>query len=75
MDVLGSTSSVLLLQARDTSAVLPSLGTPVRLRLDWDRQALNGRLAALGVAGRLLVSIGERAIRRSRRFNVNLTST
>ena len=73
VDVLGSTASVLILQARDATAVLPSLGTPVRVRLEWDRQILNGRLAALGVAGRVLVSIGERAIRRSRRFSVNLT--
>jgi hypothetical protein len=72
VDVLGSTASVLLLQARDTSVDLPPLGTPVRLRLDWDRQVLSGRLAAHGVAGRVLVSLGERAIRRSRRFNVNL---
>jgi len=73
VDVLGSTESVLLLQARDASAVPASLGIPVRLRLDWDRQIVTGRLAAHGVAGRVLVSIGERAIRRSRRFNVNLT--
>ena len=73
VDVLGSTASVLLVQAHDASAIPPTLGIPVRLRLDWDRQILNGRLAAHGVAGRVLVSIGERAIRRSRRFSVNLT--
>jgi PilZ domain len=62
---------VLLLQGPD-GATLPALGTPIRLKLDWDKQTLNGRLAAHGVAGRFLVTIGERAIRRSRRFTVNL---
>src|SRR5205814_9892424 len=36
---------------------------------------LSGRVAAHGVAGRFLVSLGERAIRRSRRFPVNLAGT
>jgi hypothetical protein len=75
VDVLGSTANVLLLQARETVHALPTLGTPVRLRLDWDRQLVTGRLAAHGVSGRFLVAIGERAIRRSRRFSVNLTGT
>jgi hypothetical protein len=44
----------------------------VRLRVEWDRQTLTGRIAAHGVAGRFLVSVGERAIRRSKRFAVNL---
>jgi hypothetical protein len=73
VDVLGSTAGVLLLQTRDTVNALPTLGTPVRLRLEWDRQLVSGRLAAHGVSGRFLVTIGERAIRRSRRFSVNLT--
>jgi hypothetical protein len=72
VDVLGSSANVLLLQARETLSALPILGTPVRLRLDWDRQLVTGRLAAHGVNGRVLVTIGERAIRRSRRFSVNL---
>jgi hypothetical protein len=71
-DVLGSTNSVLLLQGSEQRAALPPLGTPVRLRMEWDRQVLTGRLAAYGVAGRFLVSMGERPIRRSRRFNVDL---
>jgi hypothetical protein len=70
-DVLGSTAHVLLLQGSE-DASLPPLGTPIRLRVEWDRQALTGRIAAHGVAGRYLVTIGERAIRRSRRFPVNL---
>jgi hypothetical protein len=74
-EVIGSTGNVLLLQAGDPKQSLPSLGTPIRMRVDWDRQLLSGRLAAHGVAGRFLVSIGERAIRRSRRFPVNLTGT
>jgi PilZ domain len=71
-EVLGSTSSVLLLDAAVEAASLPALGTPIRLRLLWDRQVLNGRIAAHGVAGRFLVTLGERAIRRSRRFTVDL---
>jgi len=71
-EVIGSTASVLLLQGPDTGAKIAALGAPVRLRVDWDRQLLNCRLAAHGVGGRFLVSIGERAIRRSRRFPVDL---
>jgi hypothetical protein len=74
-EVIGSTTNVLLLQGADPSIALPPLGTPVRLRVEWDRQLLNGRMAAHGVAGRFLVSIGERAIRYSRRFAVDLVGT
>jgi hypothetical protein len=74
-EVIGSTGNVLLLQSLDPTAVLPVLGTAVRLRVEWDRQVLNGRLAAHGVAGRFLISIGERAIRSSRRFPVSLPGT
>lgn len=70
-EVLGSTSNVLLLQGPENGA-LPPLGAPVRLKLDWDHRTLNGRLAAHGVAGRFLVSVGERAIRGARRFPVDL---
>jgi hypothetical protein len=70
-EVLGSTENVLLLQGSGDRS-LPPLGTPIRLRVEWDRQVLTGRIAAHGVAGRYLVTIGERAIRRSRRFPVNL---
>jgi hypothetical protein len=71
-EVIGSTDNVLLLQAHGKSVALPALGTPIRMRVEWDRQLLNGRIAAHGVANRFLVSIGERAIRRSRRFAVDL---
>jgi hypothetical protein len=70
-EVLGSTDNVLLLEAPEGTS-LPGLGTPIRLRLVWDRQVLNGRIAAHGVAGRFLATVGERAIRRSRRFTVDL---
>lgn len=70
-EVLGSTANVLLLQGEE-SVGLPALGAPIRLKLDWDRQVVIGRLAANGVAGRFLVTVGERAIRRSRRFPVSL---
>jgi hypothetical protein len=71
-EVIGSTDNVLLLQGSDPDATLPPLGSPMRVRIVWDRQLLIGRLAAHGVAGRFLVSIGERAIRYSRRFPVDL---
>jgi hypothetical protein len=71
-EVLGSTSSVLLVQGHDSGASLPALGSPIRLRLEWDRQVLHGRLAAHGVGGRFLVALGERPIRRSRRLTVDL---
>src|SRR5437870_4494283 len=71
-EVLGSTPNVLLLQGTEELTVLPPLGTPIRLRVDWDRQRLDGRLAAHGVASRFLVAIGERAIRRARRFPCDL---
>ena len=69
-EVLASTANVLLLQGND-GMQLPALGTPIRLKLDWDRQLVIGRLAANGVASRFLVTIGERSIRRSRRFPVS----
>jgi PilZ domain-containing protein len=72
-EVLGSTENVLLIQGSADNPSLPALGTPVRLRLNWDRRILNGRLAAHGVGGRFLVTLGERAIRRSRRFSVDLS--
>jgi PilZ domain len=74
-EVLGSTANVLLLQGPPDGSTLPPLGTPLKLKSDWDKQTLNGRLAAHGTAGRFLVTIGERAIRRSRRFPVDLPGT
>ncbi len=74
-EVIGSTGNVLLLQSRDQNYSLPALGTPIRMRVEWDRQLITGRLAAHGMGGRFLVSIGERAIRRSRRFPVDLQGT
>lgn len=74
-EVIGSTGNVLLLQGTDPNLSLPPLGELVRLKVDWDRQMLSGRLAAHGVASRFLVTIGERAIRRSKRFPVDLPGT
>jgi hypothetical protein len=73
-EVLSSTQNVLLLEGAGELR-LPPLGTPVRLRVDWDRRQLNGRLAAHGVASRFLVSLGQRAIRRTRRYPVDLPAT
>ena len=71
-EVIASTQGELLLQSLERSLPLPALGTPIRIRSEWERQQINGRMAAHGVAGRFLVSLGERAIRRARRFNVEL---
>jgi len=73
-EVLGSTANVLLLEAAEDTP-LPPLGSPIRLRLEWDKQSINGRIAAHGVGGRFLVTLGERAIRRSKRFPVDLPGT
>jgi hypothetical protein len=73
-EVLGSSAHVMLLQGLDPTR-LPVLGTRVRLHVGWDRQQLTGRLAAHGVSSRFLVTLGERAIRRTRRFPVDLPAT
>jgi PilZ domain len=70
-EVLGSSPHVMLLEGVEP-ARLPPLGTPLRLNVGWDRQQLNGRLAAHGVNARFLVTLGERGIRRTRRFRVDL---
>jgi PilZ domain len=73
-EVLGSSSHVMLLQGLESTR-LPALGTPLLLKVGWDRQQLSGRLAALGVSSRFLVTLGQRAIRRARRFPVDLSAT
>ena len=73
-EVLGSSPHVMLLQALERTR-LPPLGTRLRLHVGWDRQQLNGRLAAHGVNSRFLVALGERAIRGTRRFAVDLPAT
>src|SRR5919204_1807621 len=73
-EVLGSSAHVMLLQGLDRTK-LPPLGTPLRLHVGWDRQQLNGRLAAHGVNSRFLVTLGERAIRGTRRYPVDLPAT
>jgi hypothetical protein len=73
-EVLGSSPHVMLLQGLEP-ARLPALGTPLRLNVGWDRQQLNGRLAAHGVNSRFLVTLGERPIRGTRRFPVDLLAT
>jgi hypothetical protein len=71
-EVIGSTASVMLLQGPAAGAKVAPLGAPVRLRVEWDRQLLSCRLAAYGASGRFLVSLGERAIRGSRRLPLDL---
>jgi hypothetical protein len=71
-EVIGSTAHVVLLQGPTTGTTRARLGAPVRLRSKWDRQSLAGRFASYGIAGRFLVSIGERPIRQAPRFAVDL---
>jgi PilZ domain len=73
-EVLGSSAHVMLLQGVEPTR-LPPLGTPLRLHVGWDRQQLSGRLAAHGVNSRFLVTLGERAIRGTRRYSVDLPGT
>ena len=71
-DVVVATPHVIVLERTDDSTEVPPLGSPIRLRLEWDRHIIQGRVAANGSSGRFLVSVGERAIRRSQRYAVNL---
>jgi hypothetical protein len=73
-EVLGSSPHVMLLQGLEPTR-LPPLGTPLRLHVGWDRQQFTARLAAHGVNSRFLVTLGERPIRGTRRFPVDLPAT
>jgi hypothetical protein len=69
--VLHSTPDVVLLEG-EPGAEVPPIGAPVRVHVDWDKQRLNGRVAAHGRGGRYLVSVGFRAFRRAPRARVDL---
>jgi hypothetical protein len=73
--VLGSTANVLLVECTEPLGEQLPLGASVCLDVEWDQQRLEGRVAAHGIAGRLLVSLGARAIRRTRRFSVSLEAS
>jgi hypothetical protein len=64
---------MLVLEAADPRRVLPPLGTEVHVT--GESKDLNGRLAEHGRAGRFLVSIGLRPVRRAMRLRVSLQGT
>jgi hypothetical protein len=71
--IVHAARDVLVLEAADPSRVLPPLGTEVHVT--GESQDLNGRLAEHGRAGRFLVSIGLRPVRRAMRLRVSLPGT
>jgi hypothetical protein len=71
--VVHSGRGMLVLEATDPQAALPPLGT--LLHVDSDGQQFAGRLAEHGRAGRFLVSVGERPVRRALRLKVSLPGT
>jgi hypothetical protein len=64
---------VLVLEATDPQTVLPPLGTRIEVR--GERQRLSGRLAEHGRAGRFLLALGDRPVRRGLRLKVSLPGT
>ena len=71
--VVHSGRGMLVLEATDPKPTLPALGTLVSVR--HGSQEFSGRLAEHGRAGRFLVSIGERQVRRAPRLKVSLPGT
>ena len=72
--VLHSTKEVVLLEAQP-DLPMPPVGMPVVVEISWDAQKLKGRVAAHGKDGRCLLSIGDRPVRASKRFKVDLPAT
>jgi hypothetical protein len=68
--VVHRTRQMLVLEASDPRTVLPPLGT--RLEVRGDRAPLRGSLAEHGRAGRFLVALGDRPVRRALRLKVSL---
>lgn len=71
--VLQSGRGMLVLEASDPQAALPPVGTLVAVRGEQNQHT--GRLAEHGRAGRFLVSVGDRPVRRSVRLKVSLPAT
>jgi hypothetical protein len=68
--VVHRTRQMLVLEASDPHKVLPPLGT--RIEVLAEREQLRGSLAEHGRAGRFLVALGDRPVRRSLRLKVSL---
>ena len=71
--ILHSASDMLVLEAADPRQVLPSLGTVVHV--SGEALKVTGRLAEHGRAGRFLVCLGSRPVRRATRMRVSLPGT
>jgi hypothetical protein len=71
--VVHKTPRMLVLEASDPRTVLPPLGT--RIEIHGDRTQVSGSLAEHGRAGRFLVALGDRPVRRSLRLKVSLPGT
>jgi len=67
--VVHSGRGMLVLEAADPRAIMPPVGTVVQVTGDSPE---SGRLAEHGRAGRFLVSLGERPVRRTLRLKVSL---
>jgi hypothetical protein len=65
--------NMLVLEAGDPSLPLPVDGTSVRV--EGPHETLVGKVAEHGRAGRFLVSLGDRPIRRANRLKVSLPAT
>jgi hypothetical protein len=71
--VVHSARGMLVLEATDPSATLPSVGTA--LHVDDGTDQVAGRIAEHGRGRRFLVSLGERPVRTSPRMKVSLPGT
>jgi hypothetical protein len=71
--IVHAARDMLVLEAADPTRALPRMGTTVHVV--GTTQAVFGRLAEHGRAGRFLVSIGDRPVRRDLRLRVSLTGT
>jgi PilZ domain len=67
--VVHSGRGMFVLEAADPRTILPPIGTVVQVVGD---PPVSGRLAEHGRAGRFLVSLGERPVRRALRLKVSL---
>jgi hypothetical protein len=71
--VLHAAGHLLILEVADPQQVLPPVGTSVRIIEPGQQRA--GRLAEHGRAGRFLVTLGDRPVRRALRLKVSLPAT
>ena len=71
--ILHTAQDMLVLEAADPRQTLPPLGT--LMHVSGDALQVSGRLAEHGRAGRFLVCLGSRPVRRSIRMRVSLPGT